>query len=115
MYSSSSLALATLELFVNLQNKRQLAYYVKSRIEILQELTETLEKDALGTFLRAPDQFDSRGYGDSWLAGERSCVLQVPSRVVPQEWNYLINPLHIDFEKIVASTSLYGVDERLLL
>ncbi len=114
MYSSSSLALATLELFVNLQNRRQLAHYVKSQIEIPEALTEILEEAALRTFLRAPDQFDSRSYGDSWFAGERSCVLRVPSRVVPQEWNYLINPLHADFEKITASTNLYEVDERLL-
>ena len=115
VYSSSSLALATLELFVNLQSKRQLAHYVKSRIEIPEELTENLEEDVLRAFLRAPDQYDSRSYGDLWLAGERSCVLRVPSRVVPQEWNYLINPSHRDFKKIAASTSPYEVDERLLL
>ncbi len=115
MYSSSSLALATLELFVNLQIKRQLAHYVKSRIEIPEVLIDPLEDVPLTSFLSVLDQFDSRSYGDTWLAEERSCVLQVPSRVVPQEWNYLINPLHGDFEAITTLTSPYEVDERLLL
>lgn len=114
VYSSSSLALTTLELFVNLQIKRQLAHYVKSRLAIPEELVENLEDRALRAFLKSPDQFDSRGYGTTWLAEERSCALKVPSRVVPQEWNYLLNPLHSGFERISASTDAYGVDERLL-
>jgi len=114
IYSSSSLALATLELFVNLQNKRQLARYVKSRIGIPEALVMTLEEEALEAFVRSPDAFDSRGYGDRWLREGRSCVLEVPSRVVMEEVNYLINPLHPSFGEIEATTERYMVDERLL-
>ncbi|CAN5787569.1 RES family NAD+ phosphorylase [soil metagenome] len=115
VYASDSLALATLELFVNLPIKQQLAHYVKSRIEIPESLIEVLKKPVLQTFLEAPEQFDSRSYGDAWLADKRSCVLQVPSRVVPQEWNYLLNPLHPSFNEITAMTDAYEVDGRLLL
>ena len=114
VYSSGSLALATLELFVNLTLKQQLVHYVKSRIDILEVLVEVLEKPALHAFLAAPETFDSRSYGDAWLTEARSCVLRVPSRVIPQEWNYLLNPLHPSFGLIKASTDAYGVDERLL-
>lgn len=115
VYTSNSLALATLELFVNLPIKRQLAHYVKSRAEIPESLIEVLENLTLQAFLRSPERFDSRSYGDTWLAEVRSCVLQVPSRVVPQEWNYLLNPLHPNFSEITATTNAYEVDERLLL
>ena len=114
VYSSDSLALATLELFVNLQIKRQLAHYVKSRIEIPKGLVENLEASTLYAFLAAPEAFDGRGYGDAWLDEKRSCVLRVPSRVVPQEWNYLLNPLHPNFDRVTASTDAYKVDARLL-
>ena len=114
VYSSSSLALATLELFVNLEIKRQLARYVKSRIEIPEDLIQRLDEGTLRAFLEAPDRFDARSYGDAWLVDARSCVLEVPSRVVPQEHNYLLNPLHPAFERIVATTTPYEVDERLL-
>lgn len=114
VYSSSSLALATLELFVNLEVRRQLVHYVKSRIDIPDDLVEGLERRTLRAFLEAPDDFDARSYGDAWLAEGRSCVLDVPSRVVPQESNFLLNPLHPAFERISATTTPYRVDERLL-
>lgn len=114
IYSSSSLALATLELFVNLQNKRQLARYVKSRISVPETLVVELETEHLEAFIRDPEAFDARGYGDRWLQAGESCVLEVPSRVVVEESNYLINPVHPAFGEIEASTEPYEVDARLL-
>ncbi len=87
VYSSSSLALATLELFVNLQNRRQLGRYVKSRVLIPEGLVRELGADPTAAFVRDPDGFDARGYGDAWLEGKESCVLRMPSRVVPEEVN----------------------------
>jgi RES domain-containing protein len=112
IYSSSSLALATLELFVNLQDKRQLAEYVKTRLTIPKALLEALDQGTLARFQDA-DRFDSRSYGDAWLAEQRSCVLKVPSRVVLEESNYLLNPVHPAFEQIVHETTAYQVDARL--
>ena len=114
VYSSSSLALATLELFVNLQNRRQLGRYVKSRILIPEGLVRELGADLTAAFVRDPDGFDARGHGDAWLEGKESCVLRVPSRVVPEEANYLINPLHEGFAQITATTEPYVADVRLL-
>jgi RES domain-containing protein len=45
----------------------------------------------------------SRAYGDHWLAEKRTCVLHVPSVIVPIENNVLINPSHADFARVVAS------------
>jgi RES domain-containing protein len=33
----------------------------------------------------------------------QTAVLQVPSAIVAEEWNFLLNPLHADFRKIVLS------------
>lgn len=114
IYSSGSLALATLELFVNLQNKRQLARYVKSRILIPESLVVELETEHVAAFVRDPEGFDARGYGDRWLHAGESCVLRVPSRVVMEEFNYLINPVHPSFAEIEASSEPHQVDPRLL-
>lgn len=114
IYSSSSLALATLELFVNLQNKQQLARYVKSRILIPDALVSNLAKEHLQKFAYDSENFDTRAYGDAWLQEKRSCVLRVPSRVVTEEFNYLLNPLHSAFGEITATTKPYRVDPRLL-
>jgi RES domain-containing protein len=105
IYSSSSLALATLELFVNLQRKTQLAHYVKTRFTIPEYLVSQLEEEVQTAFLKNPDSSASRDYGDRWLREKQSCVLEVPSRVIPEESNYLINPLHPDFAKITTTTN----------
>ena len=41
--------------------------------------------------------------GGEWLRQSRSCVLAVPSAVMPAELNFLINPLHPDFKRISRS------------
>jgi RES domain-containing protein len=66
----------------------------------------------------------SREIGDDWvndrpgpLSKRRTAeaVLQVPSVVVPQEWNYLINPESPDFHKILWSQpGPFNIDPRLL-
>ena len=38
--------------------------------------------------------------GDDWLERSSSAVLQVPSSIIPQEFNFLINPAHEDFKRV---------------
>ena len=45
----------------------------------------------------------SRAYGDHWLTEQRTCILLVPSVIVPIESNVLINPSHADFARVVAA------------
>ena len=53
--------------------------------------------------------------GQKWLASGKSCVLAVPSAVVPSELNYLINPLHPDFSKIkIGKPAPLETDSRLM-
>ena len=52
--------------------------------------------------------------GDNWLQKGSSLALQVPSAVIPEESNYLLNPLHKDFSQITLSDPLkFRFDERL--
>lgn len=44
-----------------------------------------------------------------------SAVLAVPSVIIPQETNYLLNPQHPDFKKIkIGKPEDFGFDPRLL-
>ena len=38
----------------------------------------------------------TRAAGDAWLQARSSCLLRVPSAIVPASWNVLINPAHAD-------------------
>lgn len=56
----------------------------------------------------------ARVFGDKWLASGRSAILRVPSVIVPEEWNVLINPLHPHAQHIqVESQRPFVFDSRL--
>ena len=38
--------------------------------------------------------------GDGWLASGRALALAVPSAIVPEESNYLLNPAHARFHRL---------------
>lgn len=53
--------------------------------------------------------------GKEWLERGKSAVLVVPSVVLPQESNYLLNPRHADFARIaVLAAETLDTDSRLL-
>jgi RES domain-containing protein len=59
---------------------------------------------------------DAVTYGARWLRDERSLVLAVPSVLVPEEPNYVINPRHRRAKSLAISPTLRPLlyDERLL-
>ena len=114
VYSSGSLALATLEVFVNLLDPSALGAYVKTRIEIPEDLVEALPDDRLEAFRADPDAFDSRAVGDRWLAERRSCALGIPSRVILEETNYLLDPTHPEFSRVEHETTSFVINPRLV-
>jgi len=60
------------------------------------------------------DPRDRRGFGDRWLAEGRSLALRVPSVLIPEEPNYLLNPAHPDFDRIrIRKEGGFGFDPRL--
>lgn len=57
---------------------------------------------------------DTVAAGDAWLASRRSALLKVPSVIVPESCNILIDPTHPDAATIaIASTRPFTFDERL--
>jgi len=56
----------------------------------------------------------TRLLGDKWLKSKTAIILQVPSAIVSQESNYLINPDHYDFNKIhLIETRDFNFDKRI--
>jgi RES domain-containing protein len=46
----------------------------------------------------------SMAAGDTWVSSRRSALLLVPSVIVPEEFNILLNPSHADAAAIAATT-----------
>ncbi len=56
----------------------------------------------------------SQGTGDAWLRRGSSAILKVPSVIVPDAWNYLVNPMHPDARKLrILDVIPFAVDTRL--
>jgi RES domain-containing protein len=114
VYTAGSIALAALEMLVHLERSELLAAYVIFTCTFDPALVS--EPDALPSDWRSsPAPAASRRVGDAWVLEGRSAVLLVPSAVVEEEHNYVLNPRHRDFEKIqVSQPRPFRFDPRLV-
>lgn len=56
-----------------------------------------------------------RDIGDTWQRDNKTLLLRVPSAVIKNEWNILVNPEHKQFHKVkIVSIESYSFDARLL-
>lgn len=57
----------------------------------------------------------TRYIGDEFLQSKTTMGLKIPSAVIPEENNFILNPSHEDFKKLkINKNRLYDVDRRLL-
>lgn len=103
VYASGSLSLAALEYFVNLDTDLTPPDLVSVRIDIPDEvdLTAVAVEDLPRSWRRSPGPPALQELGTHWSLTGETAVLIVPSAVVPQESNYLLNPRHPEFARIV--------------
>jgi RES domain-containing protein len=115
VYVAGSIALASIEMMVNLPGPRLLEDYFRIPVHLPPKLIIDLPLDKLpGDWNSRPVSPAIRGIGDRWIKEKKSVVLKVPSVVVPEEHNNLLNPKHPDFEKITIGTPVkYRIDPRL--
>jgi RES domain-containing protein len=103
VYTAGSTSLAILEMLVHLQVDELLRRYVIFEVAFDESLMKTIARANLPrTWRRSPPPATAQQVGDDWVAGASSAVLQLPSVIVPTEWNYLLNPAHPDFAKIAV-------------
>ncbi len=115
-YLAGSLALAALEQLVHLSRAELLAgQFMRFRVEILAEHVLELDPEALPEGWRGAPA-TTRALGDAWAEAQDSVALRVPSAVVPEEANYLVNPTHPQSAEAltVHGSELFVFDERLL-
>jgi RES domain-containing protein len=115
VYTSSTRALAMLELLVHLNPPIHFRMVV-IRVEFPDALVERLPSTALaGGWREAPPPPATKVIGDQWVREARSAVLEPPSVIVPEESNYLLNPAHPQFAQItIGPAELFSLDPRLL-
>lgn len=116
VYTAESRALATLEVSVHLDLSEDLPsdrYYVEIEIPDDIIILEVNIEDLPADWDSKPPTITTQTIGDDFVLENESAVLKVPSSIVPQEYNYLINPNHPDLTKIrVISETLMTFDSR---
>lgn len=113
-YCSSTLSLATLELFVHLDPAQVPASMVAVPVELPVSLAVEVAAPPPG-WDALPAGSASQRYGTDWAISQRSPVLAVPSAIVQGELNYLLNPLHPDIAMVrVLKSQPFTFDPRMV-
>lgn len=105
MYASGSIALACLETLANLAagDLPLNRYLVKIEVaDAVWKAAETLDPKRHVGWDAIPVGRVSLDAGDAWTAARTSALLMVPSVIVPEEANVLINPVHPDAARLKA-------------
>lgn len=109
---AQSVALAVLENLVHMSRQDFPSGYVRVTATVPDDIDVLSEAD-LRTDRRLKD-LSVRALGDAWLDGQFSAVLKVRSAVIPEEFNYLVNPRHPGFSRIIVEPPVpFVFDERL--
>jgi len=106
LYASESRALACLETLVHLDDRLPLnRFLVELRIpEDAWERRTVFEKDGRAGWDAEPAGETSIVWGEDWAKKRASLVAVVPSVIVPEEDNVLINPMHEAIESVTSTT-----------
>ena len=103
VYASQHKSLAALEQLVHLNpmsGKRFKAYLFQFPESFIARVSPG---DLPEDWRREPASSSTQRVGDDWIRKARSAVLAVPSIIIPEELNYLLNPAHADFPKIAIT------------
>lgn len=117
VYTAESRALAILEVAVHLDLAEDLPKnrnYVEIEIPDNIIILEVHLKDLPKNWNTYPPTLITQLIGDDFVEQNEAAVLKVPSNIVPEEFNYLINPIHMDARNIkVLEVMEMRVDRRL--
>ena len=115
VYLAQSLSLAILELMVHLEDDSDISGFVAIPVTFDSALVQAVPPSRLPkNWLDLPVSEQSQNFGRQWLEAKQSLVLQVPSSVVPNESNFLVNPRHPQFSLLkIGSPQPLHIDRRI--
>ncbi len=115
VYASSTLALAALESLAHYSPDTAPDDLIAMTIEIpaaatIARLAEALPSD----WARSSDHPACQAAGDLWARAGSALALRVPSAIVPEEENVLLNPLHAQMARVrIVARRDFVFDPRL--
>lgn len=115
IYTAESKSLAILEVLVHLESPDLLQKFVLFEVKVDNPFVTEINSASLPPNWREdPPPHAAQSIGDNWAINARSAALRVPSAIVPEEFNYLLNPRHPDFMKLqIGKPQSFLLDPRL--
>jgi len=116
VYVSATVSLAALEAFVHMDPDEAPEDLVVIPVGIPDDLALTVigVRGLPRNWRSTPAPPSLQRIGSEWARDGKTAVLSVPSAVVPQERNYLLNPRHPEFSRIeTGKPELFHLDPRL--
>ncbi|MDZ7721193.1 MAG: RES family NAD+ phosphorylase [Balneolaceae bacterium] len=116
IYTASSRALACLENLVHRSGEGLNQQFKITEIYIPDHISAKLIKpENLPDGWHQMDNYHQcQKIGDQWIETSESLLLEVPSSIIREETNILINPQHAEFSKVkVHNITPFSFDQRL--
>ncbi len=116
IYTADSLALAALEIMVHLPGSELLKnIFLRIPVRFDSRLVKSLNLiDLPHDWDNLPPPDSTQTIGTGWALKKESVLYKVPSTIIREEFNYLINPLHPDFKKLsIGSAQKFAFDPRI--
>lgn len=115
IYTAESRSLACLENLVHRSGEGNNALYRVMIIYVPDHLkTESIEETRLKPgWQKIENYMYCQDIGADWLSAGNSAILKVPSVIIKNEFNFILNPNHTDFKKIkLTGTEDFIFDAR---
>lgn len=116
LHASDSRALAFCECMANLgfsplpHKLALMQIHIPAAVKV-----KTVQMKELSRNWTQPSSIECRRIGEAWLIEGKFAVLKVPSAVIQQEFNYVMDITHPDFQKIkFARPKPFNLDTRIL-
>lgn len=115
LYTASTASLALLETVVHFTGLPQQGFCLLE-LDIPGSKQLVLDEKKLSTGWRSyPSPAGLKKLGDDFIKKGEFLSLKIPSAVFPEEFNFLLNPLHPDFKKIrIIRQKPFTLDQRLI-
>jgi RES domain-containing protein len=116
LYTTENISLCVLEILVRTGIDMIPANYFLVKIDIPDSINiNTLNKDRLKKDWKTDNGF-TRWIGDEFIKSNKGVIMKIPSAIVDEEHNFILNPEHGEFKKIhITSIKKFTFDKRLYL
>ena len=116
LYTTENISLAVLEILVHIKLFKLPPHYNLVSIEIPRTIEPVIISHKKLKQSWKDDVAYSQFIGNEFLRSSQGLILKVPSVIIEQENNFIINPKHPDIKKVmITENKVFEFDKRLYL